>query len=281
MFKPADAAVADGRGGQHARARLGSTRKILSWPAAPSAWCCRQRSARPGPWSQLSSSAGIKPGLRVHLWYWLDRPVSDAEAKRWLKGAPVDLSIYQPVGITTSPRRSSTASTIPASMAGWPCCPVTPRSRCRTCRIRSGRGRRSRRPSFAAYAPPLRGLSFKATRSEKYMLKCLRGVAEAPAGARHPTIVRVAACLYGLAKAGALDPRDVEARILGAAVINGLGREDPEEVNAALRWAWEQRPALEIAVSDYQPGAAPPAADPLGRSRRGGAARRGWPRRAR
>ena len=61
-----------------------------------------------------------------------------------------------------------------------------------------------------------RGLSFKATRSEKYMLTCVRGVAEAPAGARHPTIVRVAACLYGLAKAGALDPRDVEARILGA-----------------------------------------------------------------
>jgi hypothetical protein len=27
--------------------------------------------------------------------------------------------------------------------------------------------------------------------------------------------------------------------MLGAAAINGLAGEDPEEVNAALRWAWE------------------------------------------
>lgn len=34
---------------------------------------------------QLSSSAGLKPaaGLKVHLWFWLSRPISNDEGKRW------------------------------------------------------------------------------------------------------------------------------------------------------------------------------------------------------
>jgi hypothetical protein len=30
-------------------------------------------------WYHFSSSMGIKAGIRVHLWYWLERPCSDAE----------------------------------------------------------------------------------------------------------------------------------------------------------------------------------------------------------
>ena len=38
---------------------------------------------------QWSSSMMIKPGkVRVHLWFWLDRPITDDEAKAWLKPAP-------------------------------------------------------------------------------------------------------------------------------------------------------------------------------------------------
>jgi hypothetical protein len=36
---------------------------------------------------QLTSGAGLKPGIRCRLWYWLDRPVSDREAKQWLRGS--------------------------------------------------------------------------------------------------------------------------------------------------------------------------------------------------
>jgi hypothetical protein len=46
---------------------------------------------------QMTSGAGIKPGIRLRLWQWCDRRVSDAEAKRWLKNAPVDLSLYSAV----------------------------------------------------------------------------------------------------------------------------------------------------------------------------------------
>jgi integrase len=42
-------------------------------------------------WYHFSSSMGIKSGIRVHLWFWLERPCSDDEMKAWLSGCPVDL----------------------------------------------------------------------------------------------------------------------------------------------------------------------------------------------
>jgi hypothetical protein len=48
-------------------------------------------------WWQATGSAGIKPGIRCRLWFWLSRPVSDAEAKGWLRGHPIDPSLYSPV----------------------------------------------------------------------------------------------------------------------------------------------------------------------------------------
>ena len=48
-------------------------------------------------WYHFSSSMGIKQGIRVHLWYWLERPCSDAEMKAWLSGCPVDLRLFNPI----------------------------------------------------------------------------------------------------------------------------------------------------------------------------------------
>ena len=50
-------------------------------------------------WYQFSSSMGIKPGIRVHLWFWLDRPCSDNEMKAWLSGCPVDMRMFNPIQI--------------------------------------------------------------------------------------------------------------------------------------------------------------------------------------
>ena len=57
-------------------------------------------------WYHFSSNMGIKAGIRVHLWYWLERPCSDDEMKTWLGGRPVDLRIFDPVQIhlTTNPQ---------------------------------------------------------------------------------------------------------------------------------------------------------------------------------
>ena len=46
---------------------------------------------------QASASAGIRPGCRLHLWFRLSRPVTSGQAKAWLRGSPVDRTIYTPV----------------------------------------------------------------------------------------------------------------------------------------------------------------------------------------
>lgn len=46
---------------------------------------------------QWSSSQGTKSGLRLHLAFWLDRAVSDAELKAWLADAPVDRAMFDSI----------------------------------------------------------------------------------------------------------------------------------------------------------------------------------------
>jgi predicted P-loop ATPase len=44
----------------------------------------------------FTSSHGVKPGIRIRLYFWSDRPLSDADLKTWLAGYGVDPSIYCP-----------------------------------------------------------------------------------------------------------------------------------------------------------------------------------------
>lgn len=85
-----------------------------------------------------------------------------------------------------------------------------------------------------AYVAPPRGLGFKATRPEQYMLACLRALAAMPAGERHPAIVRISVRLFGLAQGGALDPVVVTGRIRCIAEPWG----DLSEVDRILSWSW-------------------------------------------
>ncbi|MCL7410182.1 hypothetical protein MWN62_14170, partial [Marivivens donghaensis] len=49
---------------------------------------------------QWSGSMGFKLDLiRVHLWFWLDRAVTDVELKDWLHDAPVDHALFNPVQV--------------------------------------------------------------------------------------------------------------------------------------------------------------------------------------
>ena len=49
-------------------------------------------------WYQFSSSMGITAGkIRVHLWYWLSKPVSNTHMRAWLSESPVDLSLFRAV----------------------------------------------------------------------------------------------------------------------------------------------------------------------------------------
>lgn len=46
--------------------------------------------------AQATSSAGIKPGARVRLWFWCDEPIADERAKAALADTAADLAIYTP-----------------------------------------------------------------------------------------------------------------------------------------------------------------------------------------
>lgn len=43
---------------------------------------------------QATAGHGYKPGLRLRLWYWLDRPAGTAELKRWLPHGLVDHALF-------------------------------------------------------------------------------------------------------------------------------------------------------------------------------------------
>ena len=62
-------------------------------------------------WYHLSSSMGIKSGINVHLWFWLERTCSDNELKTWLSGCPVDMRMFNPIQIhlTANPQFSDGA----------------------------------------------------------------------------------------------------------------------------------------------------------------------------
>jgi hypothetical protein len=183
---------------------------------------------------QLSSSAGLKPVLKGHLWAWLSRPLGDAEAKRWLEAAPIDTSIYQPVGI------HYVANPIFADVED-PCYE-----------------RLAVLPGYAEVAvPPLPEPARQASQAttvryssgsnqaQAYMRGCLRNLVEAPPGKGRGQCTAIAVKLYSLAKAGALDPVDVTARIKAAMLARGWSADEASrgmtlaDVNRQLEWAWQ------------------------------------------
>jgi hypothetical protein len=187
--------------------------------------------------SQLSAQAGLEDGLRCHLWFMLDRPLARADLVRWFKPVSgVDLQVFVPVQphYVASPLFEDVDDPCRERLALLPGLDVVVVPDLPDPRPRSTFSPAEQRP----YAAPRRGIGFRSTRAERYMLKCLRAIVEALPGRRHPTIVGVAVRLFGLAKAGDLDPGDVAARLKGAVALGTFDR-SPDEVNSALRWAWE------------------------------------------
>jgi hypothetical protein len=186
--------------------------------------------------AQLSSQTGLEPGLRAHLWFMLDRAVSDLEAKRWLKDAPVDLAIYQPVGIhyVASPVFDGVDDPCHERLAvlpGYPevAVPDLPD-----------------RPARQTFTLSISGATvrgFGPAGAERYAAACLRNLALAPEGRRHPTCVAVSCRLLALAKSGLLDPVRVASQIKGVMRGRGFdGRQgrDLSEIDSILAWSWAQ-----------------------------------------
>jgi hypothetical protein len=185
-------------------------------------------------WWSMTSSAGIKPGIRLRLWYWLDRPVSDEEAKRWLRRSPVDHSLYGAVGIhyTAAPIfdppgldpvplrsgfwwRHSNAVAVPDLRV-----PVTPKAA-------TGHQRR-----FTGEAS-----------AERYAQACIDSVVSAPSGTGEARrrLLGVARTLYGMAEKGLINQAEVTASLKDAMTNRGWTQQgrafSADEVERHLAWA--------------------------------------------
>ncbi len=75
-----------------------------TFAADPARYARAARAALPAAFADASmfwaatGSAGVKPGARLRLGFWLSRPLGDSEIKKWIKSwaIPVDTHLYSP-----------------------------------------------------------------------------------------------------------------------------------------------------------------------------------------
>ncbi len=177
--------------------------------------------------AQATAGHGIKPGIRLRLWYWLSRLTTAAELRVWLKDTPADPAVFRPAQLiyTAAPLFEG----IPDHL---------------TCRLVMLPGAEMAEvPSEAALAPPPRR-PFKplpdpnSLEGSRYAIAALRAaaarVATAPVAQRHPTCMYQTRSLGRLVEAGLLAHSDVERVMISALEQAGKPRSEGERVVA---WA--------------------------------------------
>ncbi len=189
--------------------------------------------ALPGPFRdvrciiQATAGHGIKPCLRLRLWYWLSRPTSGAELRRWLRPAPVDHSVFgaaQPIYTAAPIFLDGARDPLPDRIATLP-----------------GMTEAVTVPAASAPMPPRRPtapLIGKTGRTGRYgfaaLVSATARVARANVGTRHATLLTEARGLGRLVESGALTARDVMVALSGAAGMAGL---DDREAVAVIGWS--------------------------------------------
>lgn len=168
---------------------------------------------------QATASHGIKPGARLRLWFWLSRPLTNAECKAWLRTARVDRTLYSPAQphYTAAPVFDGRPDPMPHRLAELHgTAEVEP-------------------PSAAALTPPGnlaagmgRPLAASGYRprhdSADRFVGLLRTVLQAPEGQRHPALFW-AACRAGEMVAEGAIGAETAARALTQAAMEGGGQD--------------------------------------------------------
>lgn len=195
---------------------------------------------------QATASHGVKPGARLRLWFWLDRPTSGAECKRWLRKAPVDHSVFGAAQVTytaTPVFAGGAVDPLPhrlLCLAGRPMVAVPPpeeqalRSR-RQAALSAACGATDRQAAWKGSGVP------QGPVSGRYIVAALAHAAAritaAPEGERHATSLREAWSLARLLGTG-MEPEDLQRLI--AAAIERAGK-PAAEGRAVASWAVSRR----------------------------------------
>lgn len=178
---------------------------------------------------QATASHGLKPGARLRLWFWLDKPLIGAEVKRWLRGAPVDAIIFVPVQAiyTASPVFEGRPDHLPHRLAVIGGIPVVPT------------------PDAADLTEPARKVGQLVPlhpSNDRYATAVLRNayvsIATAPEGARHPTAKTEAWSLARLVRRGVITEGEMQETICRGLMDAG---KDAAEAAAISAWALAHR----------------------------------------
>lgn len=187
---------------------------------------------------QPTASHGIATGLRLRLWFWLDRPTADAELRCWLKAAPVDQSIFGAAQLiyTASPVfESGAVDPLPERLA-----------------VLFGQVDEVPVPDAETLKPPQRNYPPPPApgdvRADAYARTTMTYVAvavmRAPVGKRHDTLVIGARRLAELEQRGLIAPAETDELLLRAA--RGCGLDEDRNAEAEVRQivAWARRSCL-------------------------------------
>jgi len=172
--------------------------------------------------------AGIAPGIRLRLWFWLARATTGAELRRWLQGVPVDHSIFgaaQPIYTAAPLFCAGAADPLKERLSMVP-----------------GARHAVSVPRAAALAPPARPRPMPVTTdtcgAARYGFAALTAatarVVRATAGTRHPTLLAEARGLAGLIDRRLLTEHTVTTALIGAAEMAGL---PAAEAQSIVAWA--------------------------------------------
>lgn len=190
-----------------------------------------------------TASHGIKPGIRVRLWHWLNRAITGAEIGRWL--GPIgglDASIFRPVQAiyTSAPQFESGIDPLPARTIMLPGEP------------------RVAVPAAATLAPPppvRQPAPLPAPgdgNAARYAFGALRNatarIAMAGVGSRHAAIISEARGLSRFTTAGLLDAATVRRALADAAAAAGKPQ---GEADLAIDWAAAHPSLAPIAVAAH------------------------------
>ena len=177
--------------------------------------------------AQATASHGIKAGIRLRLWYWLDRPVHGKQLTWWLRGTRADTAIFRAAQViyTAAPRFEGMPDPLNHRMVRLPGAAMVevPPPRVIT------------QPPPPPPRPIPKREEWHASRYASAALQnAMIRVSGAPKDARHATCVSQSMNLARLVAAGLLSADDVKAAMGGALALAGKTHDEGVSI---VTWA--------------------------------------------
>jgi hypothetical protein len=170
---------------------------------------------------QASGSHGIKPDIRLRLWFWLDRPTTGAELTRWLADTPADPAVFRPVQVTYTSRpifMDGAVDPLPirlAELPGAPCVTV-PSLEALAPPVKPPRPSPKRRETAPPGQPAEPRQPASDAAIEAFITRCLNGVRRAREGHKHTVLFNMGRLLGGIRDQAGFTTADAVQWLLGA-----------------------------------------------------------------